>query len=449
MKQKKSLIWIALFLLFLVGCKGDKGGVKVYQDTEETKQERTEVSVTAVISEMNIEAGYINVIDCMTDRDMRLYYHGGVSVTDTYGSMISIDKISCGAVVDIVYYSDTDKMVSMQLNSKTTVLREVKKFSANPDEEKACYKGTTVKLWSKATAYDEGKRISLNEVSTEDEVTLWIFNNKLVSVAVTTGHGYVRLLNQDSYIGGMVEIGYDVIVPVTADMLIPVEEGDYLLRINKSGYSNTKQVRVKKDTEIAVDLSSIAIPSGTVSFVLEPKDAKDVTITVAGEDVYGETYTNLYGTYNLSVSAKGYKPKRGQFTIDKDWKEIKIRLTEDPDAKATDTDSTTEATTAATTRVTTRSATDTPTTRASTEEIEGTGKVTENKFKVSTPKGAGVYVDGDYVGDAPVTIDKVVGTHTITLYKSGYIIKSYTVQSLDDGKDQEFSYPELTKLDPN
>jgi len=57
-----------------------------------------------------------------------------------------------------------------------------------------------------------------------------------------------------------------------------------------------------------------------------------------------------------------------------------------------------------------------------------------------------VYVDGDYVGLAPVTFPKVVGTHTITLYKTGYLIKSFTITAADNGENDEHTFPELTSV---
>ena len=72
--------------------------------------------------------------------------------------------------------------------------------------------------------------------------------------------------------------------------------------------------------------------------------------------------------------------------------------------------------------------------------------MTDNIITIKTPVGASVYVDGDYVGIAPVSFTKVVGAHTITLYKSGYLIKSYTIQATNDGKDDEYSFADLTSL---
>ena len=72
--------------------------------------------------------------------------------------------------------------------------------------------------------------------------------------------------------------------------------------------------------------------------------------------------------------------------------------------------------------------------------------MTDNKMTILTPEGVGVYVDGDYAGESPVSVTKVVGVHTITLYKSGYFIKTYSITAVDNGEDMKLNYPALTKV---
>lgn len=173
---------------------------------------------------------FVSVLD---GTDITLQYHGGVRVTDTKGADIGIDNVACGNVVDIVYYVDTEKLVSIAKNAKVKTYTQIKKFLYRQDEHTAVYNGNRFPVSDYAQVFDGDQALSLVDVNTEDEVTLSLWNGSLVSVIITKGHGYVRLLNQGTYVGGFVEIGKDVIVPVTADMLVAVGEGDYTLRISK------------------------------------------------------------------------------------------------------------------------------------------------------------------------------------------------------------------------
>ena len=85
-------------------------------------------------------------------------------------------------------------------------------------------------------------------------------------------------------------------------------------------------------------------------------------------------------------------------------------------------------------------------TSVSTPEPSATGENVDkydehHKITVRSPIGASVYMDGSYKGTAPCSFPKKIGTITITLSKEGTATKSYTVTTIDDDKDVEWSFP--------
>lgn len=444
--------FVVLMLAFvLTGCGQKNNDIKVYENTEEVSVRHEETSMTAIITSMDMENNQMHFVSVLDGTDITLQYHGGVRVSDTKGTDIGIDSVVCGNVVDIVYYADTEKLVSIAKNAKVKTYTQVKKFLYRQEEHTASCNGTTYKVSDYAQVFDGNQVLSLVDVNTEDEVTLSVWNGNLVSVVITKGHGYVRLLNQGTYVGGFVEIGKDVIVPVTTDMLVAVGEGDYTLRINKNGYFGEKSIRVTKDRELNVDISDIAIPSGTVTFAVTPEDAGEV-IKVDGEIIANRTYTGLYGDHELSITAEGYDSFRGSFKITDTMKNLHVTLQQETTEESTEetTEATTQeaqTTTSGQTTQTTEATQNPQTTSATTQSGQTTESAEQgNKITIKKPEGVGVYFDGDYVGIAPVSIKKTAGTHTITLYKAGYLIKSYTIQAEDDGKDDEYSYADLISV---
>ena len=71
--------------------------------------------------------------------------------------------------------------------------------------------------------------------------------------------------------------------------------------------------------------------------------------------------------------------------------------------------------------------------------------VTVNTVTIKAPEDVEVYQDNLYMGISPVTYDKTVGTHTISLRKSGYQTKSYQIEVTDDDRDLVYSFPDLEK----
>lgn len=449
-KWKIMRLLVALaFVLLLAGCEGDKGDVKVYENTEAEIISHEELTMTAIVTGMDMENKLVDFVSIQDGAKYSLIYHGGVHVLDSKGKDVGIGSVACGDVVDVTYYGDTEKLVSLQPSSRVSTYTEVKKFIYDPEKHMASYGGKSLKLSDYVRAFSAAEPIGLADINTEDEVTVSVWNGTLLSVVVTKGHGYVRLLNQGTYIGGFVEIGKDVIVPVTADMLVAVGEGEYTLRISKNGYSGEKKVIVTRDREINVDLSDVAIPSGTVTFAVEPEDV-EAEIQVDRTAIADKTYTGLYGEHELSIKADGYDSFRGSFRINDTTKTLHVTLQAEQTGETTE-EETTESTASGDTTGTdssngTQSSETTSGSQGSTSETTASGSEKEYKITIKTPTGVGVYLDGDYVGIAPVSFKKTAGTHTITLYKAGYLIKSYTIQTVDDGTDDEYSYADLISV---
>ena len=72
-----------------------------------------------------------------------------------------------------------------------------------------------------------------------------------------------------------------------------------------------------------------------------------------------------------------------------------------------------------------------------------------NSYKVyiDNPAGAEVYLDGNYIGVCPVSFQKTSGMHVITLRKSGYETRSYTISVDNEKRDASYSFVELDKKD--
>ena len=77
--------------------------------------------------------------------------------------------------------------------------------------------------------------------------------------------------------------------------------------------------------------------------------------------------------------------------------------------------------------------------------LPGSTDTTSGYYKVyvDAPEGVEVYLDGNYMGVTPCNFKKTAGTHVITLRKTGYTTRSYTVQVDEEAKDISYSFADL------
>lgn len=433
----------------LTGCGKKEITIPSYDDSVTPAKKTEAFCIVTNIDEVN-EKISLKAVNYATE--YQLSFTGGTDVRDKYDDLLSISNVDPGSVVDIVYDANKDKLLSMKIsdNEGVSLLQDVSGAVIDYEEQKIYFQGQEYSLGKNVCAFSDNKEIGLDEICSEDQLMLWMYDNMICSIYVELGHGYVKLEDYESYMGGTVELGYDVIETVTEDMLLTVREGDYTLRISKGNDSGTKEVTVLKNQEITVSLQDIAIEAketGSILFDVTPSDA---AVYIDGQRVNTEGAVEItYGKHRIYIQKEGYQTYSAAFNVSYAYKIKKYTLT--PLNEDNTQSRTTENSTG-------WSATEIPTTqRGSTTTENGSGRTTggttterdsetSNKVTIMKPLDAHVYLDGKYIGIAPISFTKVTGSHIITLSMSGYLSKSYTVTFTDDGKDKTLEYDDLISV---
>ena len=246
-------------------------------------------------------------------------------------------------------------------------------------------------------------------------------DNTVLSIQVEKGHGYLRLVNDENFVGGWIEIGQKQIQKITEDMLLVVPEGSYQVNISHKGGGGIKDVVINRNEETTLDIGDLAVAEtqyGMVLFSLSPSNA-DLYIDGSAVDA-SQPITLEYGIHQIIAKADGYKSLTQYLRVGQASAGIDVVLDKvDADDEAESSESS-----------------------ETKEEDTTTGYY---KVYVDAPEGAEVYLDGNYVGIAPCSFKKSAGSHVITLRCTGYETRSYTVSVDDEDRDISYSFADLVK----
>lgn len=442
---KKRQISILLFigvLFCLIGC-GREITAPVYDDEPEPVDE---VSMFVIVSNIDDVNSKITVRAVGFDDEKTLSYTGSADVLDQYGDLLTMNRVPLGCLADVIYDSNRDKLLSLKLSSADSVMKleGVSGVIVDNVEKTMRINGTTYPMSKNISAFSDNNEIDVDEICSEDQISVWIYNDMVCSAYVELGHGYVKLKDYASYLGGMVEIGYDVIVPVTENMLLTVREGEYTLRIAKDDDVGTKKVEIIKNQEIELSLADLVIEPkqmGSILFKLTPGDA---AVYIDGKKVNTEGAVKLaYGKHKIYITADGYDTYSASFNVNYAYKikEYVLKETGSESESSQKQDNTSSNTAGTTEGQNDKTGGTTEKENHSTDQ-EKTG----NKVTVASPMGASVYLDGEYLGVAPISFTKVTGSHIITFSMAGFLSKSYTVNFTNDGKDTTLNYDDLVSI---
>ena len=268
------------------------------------------------------------------------------------------------------------------------------------------------------------------EITPEDKVTFRGAKGQAYSVIVTRGHGYIQPKNYKDFLGGMVMIRGEMILPVSKNMLLSVPEGTQVFSMLNGDLTSETSVEVKRGqvTEINIAQFQTQVPdTARVRFKIDPPGA-ELYVNGALQDPSKPISLN-YGNHSIKVVLEGYNDYQGVVHVQDPNPTVKIDLSEEKAVVEEENSSS--------------SVSDDDNSSKSNSTALNYDK--EHKITVSAPSGAAVYVEGTYKGVVPCEFTKMLGNVTLTLTKEGYETKSYGIQISDDSQDVSWSFPDLIK----
>ena len=395
-KRMAVIIMTAIMIICQTGCgtSGSNGAIvpgssitpaKKKGNVTDIARNSDNATLVGIVSSIDTTLKNIHFIDVETGTEYSVMYTGGTDIQDAYGKLKAATLIQPGEIYD-VYCNKYGKATKIY-GSKNA--------------------------WSRTSVTD----IELDESSKsvkEDELTLRGIDDKLYSISVDNGHGYLELTGIDAFVGGYVTLGSSLLYGVTQDMMLTVGVGTYDVELQSADMTATKKVTIKKDATSTLDFSEykqLSAKKGAINFSVTPENA---IMAIDGSEVdYSKPVSLTYGSHTLTLQANHYETYTETFTVNSDYK-----------TKVIDMTSTSSSTTAKTT----------------------SASLTNGySVNITAPSGAALYVDSVYIGVVPCSFSKSSGNKTITLSQSGYNTVSYTISIPNTAGDMTYAFPDMTK----
>lgn len=457
--------WIPLFILTVLIGVGVWAGVNVYfkekkpketkakaestvpEDLPEMEDEAESPDISGVLREVNTEIGSITVYNLSAQKEEGYLFDLSTSVRSRYDREMVMKGLAPGSIVEL-YLNENKRLKKVQESKTAWVYENVGNLEILSDS-------LSMKIGERRLHYDPGVTVvngkDITDVSellpSKDILTVRGMEDKILSIVVTKGHGSIDFVNYDDFIGGSIEIGYDVFDEIKENMKYILREGTYKVVMEHGGLFVNRVVEIERNRIRLLDLSKFKAEmdkNSRVRFQLSPKGT---SLFVDGREVNTERSLTLpYGEYIIKAVKEGYRDFEDILKIQKPKEKILIHLAanDEKDEKKERKKQEEEDDGLALPGEEGSSSED------ENEEIEETEseipvKTDENrKISFLKPVGATVFFDNKNIGIIPCETVKVTGEHRITIQNNTGASLSYTVDIADDGEDAVFSFPEIT-----
>ncbi len=497
---KYRFLTILAVIILLTGCKngpvtgyskpaadaGSKTGTLLDSSSDkqdEDAMDALEVEDTAVVISLDSEAKQIVLQNSAGSKRYELTYDGRTEFFDSFDQPIAGFQVNSGDIVNVRMSVHSGYLKSLKLSPDIFTLRNVSRYTFDLNKHMLSVGKDNYRLSDRTLLLFSGEAGEIRDICPGDILTVRGIDRTVLTCTLESGHGYLKLLGEDKFTGGWLEIA-DTIIRISEDMLLMVPQGEHEMRITYKGRGGTKNVTIERDKETLVDITDLEdelLQKGKVTFKLKPVDAK---LYINGEETLTLLPVELeYGVYAVTVKHEDCDPYSAYISVGKPEAEIEIDITkgkEDEEdmtsssAKVIDysqpspalhKDSSSAASSSSRTHtapllpanVDTRLPSSTVSSSSEKEEddddeasdVEGEEVEPDETplLFIDEPDDVEVYYDGSYIGISPLSIKKDPGTHVITLRKDGYATKSYTITLSDEDKDESYEFRELVPAD--
>ncbi|MDE6420745.1 MAG: hypothetical protein K2K87_09490, partial [Lachnospiraceae bacterium] len=214
---------------------------------------------TAIVIRYDTEEKTISLRNLETGRQYTLAYDGTTRLSDKNGQVLTMAQIKAGELVDVTFRYRSKTLVSLTQSSDAFVKEGLTDYALSESGRSMTINGVQYRLADDLAILSDGELIELMDLNSVDALTLRGFDYEIHSISVDRGHGYLRLKNDESFIGGWIEVGSEVIAPITENMLLTVPEGSYEVSVSSEAGHGTRSVAVCKNQEQTLDVGDFAV----------------------------------------------------------------------------------------------------------------------------------------------------------------------------------------------
>ena len=238
-------------------------------------------------------------------------YSGATALLTKNENQLAISEIEPGEVFDVYTSEDGRRIVKLQETSGVSLIEDTT-VRLHQEKNYLTIQDMNYSYTERLPVFSNGKLIQPMEITAEDKITFRGTKGQAYSIIVTRGHGYIQPKNYADFLGGIVTVRGEMILPVSKNMLLTVPEGLQLFTMNNGDLTSEASVEVKRGQVTEVNMAQFRnqVPdTARVRFKISPEGAELYVNGVLKDS--SKPISLKYGNHSIKVELEGYNNYTG------------------------------------------------------------------------------------------------------------------------------------------
>lgn len=336
--MKRLGAFLLILMMFLMTSCGKTEGKLVtggentaVSSEEETEAEEDSTSDTIYIIEaMDMAEETLTLLSTSTGSIYRYPYSLTTKFLDQYGNSASWSRFVIGTAVQISNPATSGALTQVQMSDATWTYEDITRYSIDTSKNLMTIGDSNYKLLDDTVTFSNDAVSTIDTIGDSDTLRVVGLDNQIYSIVITTGHGYIKLMNTELFDGSMLQIGSKLYTRVSDGLTIEVEEGTYTVTAANNGYGGSADYTVTRNAETVINLEDLKGEGPKYCDLSFTTSVEGASVYLDGELMaLGEVKQVQYGTHSLQVVAEGYESWNKTLYVNSAKAEIVLELTEE------------------------------------------------------------------------------------------------------------------------
>ena len=278
------------------------------EEVEEATVDEADISGLFMIESFDGDEEYVILKNLTSTRLVRYGYNLDTKFLNKYGDVESWSSFTPGKVVEVVESAALDStLAEIKLTDRVWIQENVTNYEIDLSRDIFKIADSNYRLTPQTEVFSHGISSYITDVGAEDELRVVGKGKEIYSITVTSGHGYISLVNTSLFEGSLITVGDETVALITENAMFEVPEGTYDVTVANNGYGGTKTVTVERNQTMTLDLNELKGEGPKFCKITFVCKAENATMYLDGKVVDINSQQDVqYGRHSLVVTAENY-----------------------------------------------------------------------------------------------------------------------------------------------